>query len=91
MHFLLDYTVTVYFIIVAYVRNRQYESLQKNIRKEMNVMPKLSERVGTFTDSVIRRMTRISDEYGGIDRAVLIADYCDSADHGICKSYHPLA
>ena len=30
-------------------------------------MPKLSERVGTFTDSVIRRMTRISDEYGAIN------------------------
>lgn len=31
-------------------------------------MPKLSERVGTFTDSVIRRMTRISDEYNAIGR-----------------------
>lgn len=30
-------------------------------------MPKLSDRVGTFTDSVIRRMTRISDEYGAIN------------------------
>ena len=30
-------------------------------------MPKLSARVGTFTDSVIRRMTRISDEYGAIN------------------------
>lgn len=29
-------------------------------------MPKLSDRVNTFTDSVIRRMTRISDEYGAI-------------------------
>lgn len=28
-------------------------------------MPKLSDRVGTFTDSVIRRMTRISDETEG--------------------------
>ena len=25
-------------------------------------MPKLSDRVNTFTDSVIRRMTRISDQ-----------------------------
>ena len=29
-------------------------------------MPGLSNRVQTFTDSVIRRMTRISDEYGAI-------------------------
>ncbi len=28
---------------------------------------KLSKRVGAFTDSVIRRMTRISDEYGAIN------------------------
>lgn len=30
-------------------------------------MPFLSERVETFTDSVIRRMTRISNEYGAIN------------------------
>ena len=30
-------------------------------------MPRLSDRVGTFTDSVIRRMTRISDQYGAIN------------------------
>ena len=30
-------------------------------------MPKLSDRVGTFTDSVIRRMTRISDACGAIN------------------------
>ena len=30
-------------------------------------MPQLSNRVMTFTDSVIRRMTRISDEYGAIN------------------------
>lgn len=28
-------------------------------------MPQLSKRAESFTDSVIRRMTRISDEYGG--------------------------
>ena len=28
-------------------------------------MPRLSDRVGTFTDSVIRRMTRISDAKEG--------------------------
>lgn len=27
-------------------------------------MPQISDRVQAFTDSVIRRMTRISDEYG---------------------------
>ena len=30
-------------------------------------MPKLSDRVYTFTDSVIRRMTRISNKYGAIN------------------------
>lgn len=30
-------------------------------------MPKLSDRVNTFTDSVIRRMTRISNQYGAIN------------------------
>ena len=30
-------------------------------------MPELSNRVNLFTDSVIRRMTRISDEYGAIN------------------------
>lgn len=30
-------------------------------------MPRLSDRVGTFTDSVIRRMTRISMKYGAIN------------------------
>ena len=30
-------------------------------------MKPLSDRVQSFTDSVIRRMTRISDEYGAIN------------------------
>lgn len=30
-------------------------------------MPSLSNRVLSFTDSVIRRMTRISDEHGAIN------------------------
>ena len=38
-------------------------------------MPKLSERVGTFTDSVIRRMTRISDEYGAINLSEGFPDF----------------
>ena len=38
-------------------------------------MPKLSARVGTFTDSVIRRMTRISDEYGAINLSQGFPDF----------------
>jgi hypothetical protein len=30
-------------------------------------MPELSQRVQTFTDSVIRRMTRIANRYGAIN------------------------
>ncbi len=38
-------------------------------------MPQLSERVGTFTDSVIRRMTRISDEYDAINLSQGFPDF----------------
>ncbi|WP_405382908.1 pyridoxal phosphate-dependent aminotransferase [Phascolarctobacterium sp.] len=38
-------------------------------------MPKLSHRVSTFTDSVIRRMTRISDEYGAINLSQGFPDF----------------
>lgn len=38
-------------------------------------MPKLSNRVGTFTDSVIRRMTRISDAYGAINLSQGFPDF----------------
>lgn len=38
-------------------------------------MKKLSDRVGTFTDSVIRRMTRISDEYGAINLSQGFPDF----------------
>lgn len=38
-------------------------------------MRKLSDRVGTFTDSVIRRMTRISDEYGAINLSQGFPDF----------------
>ena len=38
-------------------------------------MPKLSDRVHTFTDSVIRRMTRISDEYGAINLSQGFPDF----------------
>lgn len=38
-------------------------------------MPKLSDRVGTFTDSVIRRMTRISDQYSAINLSQGFPDF----------------
>ncbi len=38
-------------------------------------MPNLSDRVGTFTDSVIRRMTRISNEYGAINLSQGFPDF----------------
>lgn len=38
-------------------------------------MPTLSKRVGTFTDSVIRRMTRISDEHGAINLSQGFPDF----------------
>jgi aminotransferase len=38
-------------------------------------MAKLSDRVQTFTDSVIRRMTRISDEYGAINLSQGFPDF----------------
>lgn len=38
-------------------------------------MPRLSDRVGTFTDSVIRRMTRISDAYGAINLSQGFPDF----------------
>lgn len=38
-------------------------------------MPVLSNRVQTFTDSVIRRMTRISDEYGAINLSQGFPDF----------------
>lgn len=38
-------------------------------------MPQISNRVQTFTDSVIRRMTRISDEYGAINLSQGFPDF----------------
>ena len=38
-------------------------------------MPELSNRVQEFTDSVIRRMTRISDEYGAINLSQGFPDF----------------
>ena len=38
-------------------------------------MPQLSKRVGTFNDSVIRRMTRISDAYGAINLSQGFPDF----------------
>jgi aminotransferase len=38
-------------------------------------MPELSRKVNTFTDSVIRRMTRISDKYGAINLSQGFPDF----------------
>ena len=38
-------------------------------------MPRLSDRVGTFTDSVIRRMTRINNQYDSINLAQGFPDF----------------
>jgi len=38
-------------------------------------MPQISDRVRSFTDSVIRRMTRISDEYGAINLSQGFPDF----------------
>lgn len=38
-------------------------------------MPKLSDRVGIFTDSVIRRMTRICNQYGAINLSQGFPDF----------------
>lgn len=43
-------------------------------------MPKLSDRVYTFTDSVIRRMTRISDEHGAINLSQGFPDFDPPAE-----------
>ena len=42
---------------------------------EDKIMPQLSNRVGTFTDSVIRRMTRISDAYVAINLSQGFPDF----------------
>lgn len=38
-------------------------------------MPELSQRVQTFTDSVIRRMTRIANRYGAINLSQGFPDF----------------
>ena len=38
-------------------------------------MPQLSDRVGTFTDSVIRRMTRINNQYNSINLSQGFPDF----------------
>ena len=39
------------------------------------LMPKLSDRTNTFTDSVIRRMTRISNQYGAVNLSQGFPDF----------------
>ena len=38
-------------------------------------MPELSKRTETFTDSVIRRMTRISNKYGAVNLSQGFPDF----------------
>ena len=38
-------------------------------------MPQLSNRTSTFTDSVIRRMTRISNQYGAVNLSQGFPDF----------------
>ena len=39
----------------------------QKMKKGSVIMKELSKRTKTFTDSVIRRMTRIANEYGAIN------------------------
>ena len=50
-------------------------------------MPKLSDRVYTFTDSVIRRMTRISNAYGAINLSQGYPDFDPPAEIMDCLLY----
>ena len=43
-------------------------------QKELN-MPELSDRTANFTDSVIRRMTRISNQYGAVNLSQGFPDF----------------
>ena len=49
-------------------------------------MAQLSDRVQTFTDSVIRRMTRISNKYGAINLSQGFPD-CDPPKELMLKGY----
>jgi len=49
--------------------------MKKTKRREVLHMPSLSNRVQSFTDSVIRRMTRISDEHGAINLSQGFPDF----------------
>lgn len=50
--------------------------MQKRVPLERGTdMPRLSDRVQTFTDSVIRRMTRISNQYGAINLSQGFPDF----------------
>ena len=53
-------------------------------------MPKLSDRVYTFTDSVIRRMTRISNAYGAINLSQGYPDFDPPAEimDALAKAAH---
>ena len=50
-------------------------SQSNRLGKDVIDMPQLSKRVENFTDSVIRRMKRISDEYGAINLSQGFPDF----------------
>ena len=52
-------------------------------------MPQISSRVQTFTDSVIRRMTRIANKYGAINLSQGFPDF--NPDERILKALEDVA
>ena len=47
----------------------------QKMKKGSVIMKELSKRTKTFTDSVIRRMTRIANEYGAINLSQGFPDF----------------
>ena len=47
----------------------------QKMKKGSVIMKELSKRTKTFTDSVIRRMTRIANEYGAINQSQGFPDF----------------
>jgi aminotransferase len=55
-------------------------SIQHIVTKGMGIMQKLSDRTRTFTDSVIRRMTRVSLKYGAVNLSQGFPDFDPPAE-----------
>ena len=52
---------------LALRENWHSAAVTERVPERGRYMPQLSDRVGTFTDSVIRRMTRINNQYDSIN------------------------